>query len=76
MIDSDRLDELETYRPDDDQPLDARVSLPWRDLRDLVALIPYARELMRIAGHFRIEPAVANGEEFAELVLAKKGTER
>ena len=43
MIDNDRLDELETYRVEDDTPEDARISLPWRDLRDLVALIPVAR---------------------------------
>jgi hypothetical protein len=39
----DRLDELATYTTEDDTPDDARISLPWRDLRDLVALIPVAR---------------------------------
>lgn len=42
----DRLDELETFRMEDDTPLDARISLPWRDLRDLVALIPVVRAAM------------------------------
>lgn len=46
---NDRLDELETFRLEDDTPLDARISLPWRDLRDLVALIPVVRAAMRMA---------------------------
>lgn len=48
MIDQDRLDELECFRLEDDTPEDARVSLPWRDLRDLVSLIPVVRAAMGI----------------------------
>lgn len=43
---NDRLSELETFRLEDDTPPDARVSVPWRDLRDLVRLIPVARAAM------------------------------
>ena len=46
MIGSDRLDELETLLPDD-MPDDARLSVPARDLRDLVLLIPVARAALR-----------------------------
>jgi hypothetical protein len=41
MIDEDRLDELETLMPD--VPDGARLSLPARDVRDLVRLIPCLR---------------------------------
>jgi hypothetical protein len=40
----DRLAELETLRPDEDCPADARLSVTASDLRDLVALIPIVRE--------------------------------
>lgn len=43
MIDPDRLDELQTWRPDDDCPDDAKFRIPARDLRDLVSLIPALR---------------------------------
>lgn len=48
MIDSDRLDELATWRPDDDCPDDAKIRIPAGDLRDLVALIPVARAAARL----------------------------
>lgn len=48
MIDADRLDELECWRPDDDTPDDAKVRIPAGDLRDLVALIPVARAAARL----------------------------
>lgn len=44
---NDRLDELATFRMEDDTPPDARISVPWRDLRDLVRLIPVARAALR-----------------------------
>lgn len=65
---NDRLDELATYTTEEDTPDDARVSLPWRDLRDLVALIPVVRaafvwnERQRIFG---IEPECAVAEFMA-----------
>lgn len=42
-IDPDRLSELETWRPEDDTPDDAKVRIPAGDLRDLVALIALVR---------------------------------
>ena len=42
----DRLDELETYRLEDDVPSDAKIRIPAGDLRDLVALIPVVRAAM------------------------------
>ncbi len=43
MIDSDRLDELETYRLEDDVPGDAKVRIPAEDLRDLVRCVAVVR---------------------------------
>jgi hypothetical protein len=43
LLDEDRLDELETFALDDDAPDDARVSLPARDVRDMVRLIAIVR---------------------------------
>jgi hypothetical protein len=43
MISPDRLDELATWRPEDDCPGEAKVRIPAEDLADLVSLIPIVR---------------------------------
>ena len=54
---NDRLDELATYRPDDDTPDDAKVRIPVGDLRDLVALIPVARKHLALVAVCRAQLA-------------------
>jgi hypothetical protein len=57
VIDPDRLAELDTFRLDEDTPDDARVSLPARDVRDLVSLISVVRAAiaMREGLHGNVE---------------------
>jgi hypothetical protein len=43
VISPDRLDELDTFRVDEDVPDDARISLPAADVRDLVRLVAVVR---------------------------------
>ncbi len=57
MIDHDRLDELGTWRPDDDTPDDAKIRIPAGDLRDLVRLIPIARAAMRVVRAITLDTA-------------------
>ena len=48
MISPDRLDELDTFRVDEDVPDDAQVRLPARDVRDLVRLISVVRAAIEL----------------------------
>lgn len=44
------LDELETLRPEDDIPPDARVTVTAEELRALTGLIDHAREIQDVFG--------------------------
>jgi len=61
MIDDDRLDELDTFRVDEDVPDDARVSLPARDVRDLVRLIPCLRAAVSLRDAVTLQPGMHPG---------------
>ncbi len=56
MINADRLDELATFQVDEGTPDDARISIPARDLRDLVALIPVVRAVRKQSADAMVHP--------------------
>jgi hypothetical protein len=62
MIDPDRLAELDTFRLDEDTPDEVRISLPARDVRDLVSLISVVRAAIDLRELIAVSLWVTNPE--------------